>query len=263
MPQVTPHELNPIKGKQFRPSPSGTILTGESHGLVIHPNDPTITNGSAFNVGTKVFDGVGPRPTRLNVNAPVLSPNRRIDAPFAFGEFAAKRLFKRPAEHRLMQQVIGFLHSANRSIRIETHSGHDAVQMRVEEELLVPCVENGGKTAALRSQPFGRGEFVGKSLRDRRKEKAEGLLGLIPKKQIAQLFGQCKRDHKIWGSREFPQLAFHPLLRGCTTTLRTGFVIATMPRKMRSRAIRAGVNMSAQSRSPALANGVNGTPLCC
>ena len=133
--------------------------------------------------------------------------------------------------------------------------------MGVEEELLVPGVEDRGEPARRRSEPLGVGQAIPQSLGRGGKEDVVGVFGGRPEKQAAQLGGQREGDHEIRRVDALGQLAIHPLARGLAPALGAGFVVAAVKGKDLFFAGAAGIVVPAQSRGAALGDGADRTPL--
>ena len=145
--------------------------------------------------------------------------------------------------------------------RVDPSGRHNDMEVGMEKELLVPGVKDRGKPAGCRTEPFGVGEAVLKSLCGGGKEDVVGGFGHGAEKQAAQFGGQCERDHEIRRVDSLGQLALHPFAGGLAPALGTGFVVAAVKGKDLFFAGAAGIVVPAQSRGAALGDGADRTPL--
>ena len=110
--------------------------------------DARVADGGAADVGSEVFDDVLATPEWLHVHAPVFLPDGGIDGRQGgvfLGESGvgiAETGAKDAAQCGLGNEEIGVFHGDHATRRIDARAGHDAVEVRVEVQLLVPSVDN-------------------------------------------------------------------------------------------------------------------------
>ena len=162
-------------------------------------------------VGAEVFDGGGSRTKGLDVDAPVGVPEGGVHLPIACLEAGTEV----PPE--------GGLESGNRNeervvfankdiaIGIKSGGGNNDVEMRVEVELLVPSVENGGEPAGGGTEPLWVGQAIVQSGGGRGEERYHKRSWREGRKTtLAQLRGQGEGDHEVRGLDALGQFALDP-----------------------------------------------------
>ena len=196
--------------------------------------DTMVADGGAADVGAEVFDGGGSRTKGLDVDAPVGVPDGGVHLPIACLEADTEV----PPE--------GGLESGNRdeervvfankdiAISIKSGGGNNEVEMRVEVELLVPSVENGGEPARGSTEPLSLDQAILQSGGGRGEEHVISNLGVRAEKDLAQFSWQGEGDHEIGSLDELGQFALDPVAGGGAPALRAGLVIAAMPGEMDS-----------------------------
>ena len=98
----------------------------------------------------------------MNVDAPRFCPHDGVHGPIALVEFAAEGLLEARLENGEMDEEVIVFSEAKRPVGIESCPGHDAMDMRVEEEQLVPSLKDEGKAAHPGTKPFAIGKLLGK-----------------------------------------------------------------------------------------------------
>lgn len=114
MAQVTPNKLPPFNRLGFLHVAVGTILPGEGDVGVGERLDARVGNGGAADVGAQILDGVEAVAKGLELDAPVLLPEARIDrGQLGVGveslKSLAEALAKSPSQDRLGGQETGAL----------------------------------------------------------------------------------------------------------------------------------------------------------
>ena len=223
--------------------------------------DTMVADGGAADVGAEVFDGGGSRTKGLDVDAPVGVPDGGVHLPIACLEAGTEV----PPE--------GGLESGNRdeervvfankdiAISIKSGGGNNDVEMRVEVELLVPSVENGGEPARGSTEPLSLDQAILQSGGGRGEERVISNLGVRAEKDLAQFSWQGEGDHEIRCLDALGQFALDPFAGRFAPALRAGFVIAAVEGKGLLLARGAGIAVPAQGRGAAMGDGADRTPL--
>ena len=81
VPEVTRHELHAREGAGFPAVSLRTVLPAEADAPFIHLHHAAVGDGGAGDVGPEVLQRRRPVAGGLDVHAPVLGPDRRIDLP--------------------------------------------------------------------------------------------------------------------------------------------------------------------------------------
>ena len=85
MPQIAPDELDTREGQDLVPVVLA-IPPAEGDRLVGDLENARVADGGPGDIGAEVFEGGGPGAGRLDVNAPLQTPHRRIDRPILLFE---------------------------------------------------------------------------------------------------------------------------------------------------------------------------------
>ena len=103
----------------------------------------------------------------LEMHAPVLVPDGGIDGGKDRAPWRARRGRRGNAARKTLRSAgwgtrkLGVFDGDDAAAGIDARAGHDAVEVRVEVQALVPGVEDHGEAAGLRAEPAGIGERVG------------------------------------------------------------------------------------------------------
>ena len=165
--QVAFDELRAFDGLDALGIAVGAVLPAEADMGVGDRNDARVADGGAADIAAEIFDDVFAAAEGLEMHAPVLLPDGGIDGGqrMLFGEVGeaiAEAGAEDAAQCGLGHEEVGILHGDHAARRIDARAGHDAVDVRVEMQPLVPGVEDHGEAAGFRAEPFGIGERVGK-----------------------------------------------------------------------------------------------------
>ena len=230
MAQVALHELDAAEreGALARLVTFGSIFVAERDVRVADGLDAAVANHAAEDVAPEVFDGVLARAEGLHVDAPTLAPHTRITAQAEGLHLRSEVMTEHFFEGLSRHEVVGLFHDDVVALLIESGCWHDAVQMRMEEHLLVPGVQDHGERAAGRAEPLFVCQGLAQGASAGVEERVIGTFCLRAKEQVTQLGWKCERDHKIRCGDELALLSPHPLCGGGASALRTAFVMATV-----------------------------------
>ncbi len=153
------------------------------------------------------------------------------------------------------------MHADELSLRVQPGPRDQAVDVGVEKQALVPGVQDGGEAVEVGVQALLGGELLGQRAGHGAKEQIESLLGLRAQEALAQLGREGEADQEAGRVDPFGQLALNPVVRGLTTALRAGLVIAGVPGEVDVAALLAGKGLPAQSRGAAMGDGPEGATL--
>lgn len=259
MTQITPHELYPRKGHRFAAASLGTILPKEAHLPCIHRNDPLISDDSASDIGSQVFDRRGATAERLDVHAPGGAPNGGID--LSLSQLTGEMLAKGRLKQGQMEQEVGLGHRDDFARVIESCPGHEHMEVRMELKLLIPCVKNGGETVDLGVEALGPNQLLAQSGRSRPEEQVISAFGLRAEEEGSELGRQGEGDHEVGSANPFVEFPLDPLASGLAPTSRTGLVVAAMIGEVGASTLRAPVKLAAHDRSAAVLDGPDGPML--
>ena len=177
------------------------------------------------------------------------------------GEAVAEAGAEDAAQRGLGHEEVGVLDGDDAAVGIDARAGHDAVEVGVEMQALVPGVEDHGEAAGFRAEPFGIGERVGQGGGGGGEEELIDLFCLRGEEQRTQFLGQGEGDHEVGRADAFAEFAFHPLGGGVLAALRTGAVVAAVEAELPCAARRrhGGARPFAGA---AMGDGPGGAPLC-
>ena len=116
--------------------------------------DTMVADGGAADVGAEVFDGGGSRTKGLDVDAPVGVPDGGVHLPIACLEAGTEVAAEGGLESGNRDEERVVFANKDIALSIKSGGGNNDVEMRVEVELLVPSVENGGEPARGSTEPL-------------------------------------------------------------------------------------------------------------
>jgi len=148
--QVTSDELDPRERELPGSIPVGSILPTERDVLGIDAKDARIADRATSHVGPEVFDGRVPRTDGADMYAPVEGPDLGIDLPLVFVEQATHVFAEGGSQMRQRHEERRIGNADRLLLSVEPRAGHEAVQMGMEEQALVPCVEDHREAAESR-----------------------------------------------------------------------------------------------------------------
>jgi len=165
MTQISPNKLHPADGVDSFRIVVGTVRPAEGDVVAIDANDPRVADGGAADVCSEIFDGTLAGAKRLEMHAPFLAPDPVINwwqcYLFAQGrDFIAETGSEDLHQGLLLHQVFLTFDGDHISVRIDARARHDAVDVRMEKEPLVPGVQDHGETAGFGTEPAGIGQRV-------------------------------------------------------------------------------------------------------
>ena len=189
MAQVTGHELFARYGLGLDAVVVGAVLVAEGHRVFITGHDAGIRDRGAANVSGQIFDGLLSGAERLDVHAPVLAPDGGIDFPALLVEQLAEVLAKSSAQGRVVEQEVGILDRDDLAAQADARTGHQEMDVGMEEQPLVPGVEHAGEAVDGGVQALAAREFLGECPGGGGKEQVVGVLGVGAEEEVAQ-FGR-------------------------------------------------------------------------
>ena len=161
----------------------------------------------------------------------------------------------------LVDQAFGILHPDGLPASVEARAGNQTVNVRMKPQLLVPCVQHGGKAIDGRPEAFVGGQFFGESTGDGGKEQIKSLAGMRPEKARTQFIGQSEGDQEVGRVDEFTQFTPDPRCGGGFSTLWAGFVVTGMVGEMKLATGSAAKTATAQRRGATMGDGPEGAAL--
>ena len=262
--EVSSDELDSIERQDAlcRSGPIGTIEVTEGDVAFRDGQNAAVANHAAVDVASEVFDGVRTRAEGLHVDAPFFAPDGRIT-----GQAEGLHLRSEMMPEGLLQgigrhEVVGRSDGHVPAFCIKSGCWNDAVQMRMEEHLLVPCVQDHRESAADCAQPLPVRQVPAQGGGAGVEEGVVGSFGILAEEQVPQLCRKRERNHEVGCRDELALLAPNPLGSGGTSALRTAFVVAAVKRVVSlSDAFPAAVHMPAHHGGPAVLQCPQGTVL--
>lgn len=260
MGQIPFDEVLSLKGADF--SAAGiAVFPAEGDVLLGDLKDAGVVDGGACDVSSEVEESRSTRTDRLDVHAPVLAPGFRIGLPAMPVQEGSKLLTKGGLQVRKMDQELGVADANEFTLGIKSGSGHQEVEVRMEEQALVPGVKDGGEAVSEGLEPLGGAEFCGECARRCGEEEVVGFLGMGAKEAGPEFGRQGEGDQEVGSVNEFAEFTLNPVGGGRTATLGTSLVVAGMPGELEFTAGSAGKGVAAQSRGPAMGESPNGASL--
>jgi len=267
MAQVAADELDAVNAFHTPYITVGAVFPGKRDRALVEGEDTGVADGSAADIGAEILDSPFTVSKALEMHAPVFLPNRGINGwqvgvflkSDELAKFLMEEMTEGASQHWLWHQEAGTLDAHNVALRIDARSWHDAVDMRMEEQTLVPGVQDHGEPALVGPEPA----WVGKAFREspgcRRKEELVEISGSRAKEEWAELFGQREGDHEVGSADAFAEFPFHPLSGGLFAALGAGPMIAGMIGELSAPAFGAGMEMPAHGRGAATGKRPDGT----
>ena len=246
----------------------GAVFPGKRDRALVEGEDTGVADGSAADIGAEILDSPFTVAKALEMHAPVFLPNRGINGwqvgvflkSDELAKFLMEEMTEGASQHWLWHQEAGTLDAHNVALRIDARSWHDAVDMRMEEQTLVPGVQDHGEPALVGPEPA----WVGKAFREspgcRRKEELIELSGSRAKEEWAELFGQREGDHEVGSADAFAEFPFHPLSGGLFAALGAGPMVAGMIGELSAPTFGAGMEMPSHDRHTTMGKRPDGTP---
>ncbi len=269
MPEITGGEFSTAEGFHPLGIAVGAVLVKEGDVGVGHREDARIGDRGAADISAEIFDDIFPAAEWLQVDAPVFLPDGGVDGgEFDFGGFphfgdaVTQARPEHGAQGGLGDQEVGVFDGDDPPGGIESRAGHDAVNVRMKLQPLVPSVQHHHKPAGGRAERLRIGQKVGQR-GGRGVEKALiDLLGRRGEEQRAEFGGQGEVDHEVGRADALAELAFDPGGGGAFAALRAGPVVAGMVMKFALPARATDMQMPAHFRSAAMGDGPDGAALC-
>jgi len=260
MAQIAPHELGAGKRLHAPGIAMGAVLPGKRDAPLVDAQDTGIADGGAANISAEILDGALAIAEALEMHAPVLLPNGGINGAQAgvFGkrdellELLGEEMPEGASQHGLGHKEAGTLDGDNTPLLTQARARHDAMEMGMEEQSLVPRVQDHGEAALVSPEPARVGKCPGKSPACRRKEEIIELPGSLGEEERSQFLGQREGDHEVGGSDTLTKFSFHPESGGLFAALGAGAVIAGMVNKLAGPAWDAGMEMPTHGRCAAM-----------
>jgi hypothetical protein len=186
MSEVAGCKLNTADGGGFAPVVFGAVFPTEGDGVIGDLDDAGIVDGSACDVSAEIAQSGAAGTGGLDVNAPGFVPDGGIDLPVVFFEQPVKVLAKGSLQMFEENQIMGLFRANEFSPRIESDARHQAMDVWMKTELLVPGVKHGGEAVNGGAQSFVGGKFFRERTRHSGKEKVESFFGVRSKEEAAQ-----------------------------------------------------------------------------
>ena len=168
--QISFHKLHAFDRLDARGIAIGAVFPVETDVGIGHRNDARITNGGAAHVSSEILDDVLTAAEWLKMHAPVLRPDGWIDGGkrkrlrltrlmfFKSCESIAEATAKDFPQDGLGHEEVGILHFDHPACRSDAGTGHDAMNVGMKVQALVPGVEDHRETAGRSSEPTRVGE---------------------------------------------------------------------------------------------------------
>jgi hypothetical protein len=176
-------------------------------------------------------------------------------------EPAIEVLPKRAAQLLKVHEERGVLYPHELAARSQTDPRHQAVEVRMKPQLLVPRMQHRREAVNGGPQALGGRELLTQGAGPGGKEQIVSFLGVGAKEAVAQFRGQREGDQEVRGLDEFTLFALHPLGIGGAAAERAGLVIAGMKREVLAPALVAVKAGAAQRRSAAMSDRPEGAVL--
>ena len=143
----------------------GPVFSTEADVGIANRDNPGVADRGAADVGAKIFDDVFARAKWLEIHAPVLLPDGGVDGGQRVlfgqvGEAIAEAGAENAAQCGLGDEEVNISNGDDAPVRGDARAGHDAVDVGVKMQPLVPGVEDHGEAAGLCSKPAGIGVGV-------------------------------------------------------------------------------------------------------
>jgi len=269
MPEIAGDEFSTAEGFHPLDIAVGAVLVKEGDVGVGHREDARIGDRGAADISAEIFDNVFPAAERFEIDAPVFLPDGRVDGgefDFGglphFGDAVAQARPKHGAQGGLGDQEVRVFDGDDPPGGIESRAGHDAVDVRMELQPLVPGVQHHHKPAGGGTERLRIGQKVGQRGGGGVEKALIDLLGRRGEEQRAEFGRQGEVDHEVGRADALAELAFDPGGGGAFAALRAGPVVAGMEMKFALPARATGMQMPAHFRSAAMGDGPDGAALC-
>ena len=160
------------------------------------------------------------------MHAPVLAPDLGIDRPIVLLEQAVEVLAEGRLQVRQIQEELRVFDAHELVALVQAGARHQAVEVRMELQLLGPGMQDGDEAVDLRAQGFVGGELFAQGTGGGGEEQVIGLLGARAEEAGAQFRRQGEGDQEVGGIDELAQFALDPAVCAQGAALRAGFVVA-------------------------------------
>jgi len=176
---------------------AGAIFPAEGNGVLIDLENAGVGDGGVGDVSPEVFEGAGPGTAGLDVHAPILAPDLRIDLPVVVFEQSIEVLAESGLEVRQMQQEPRFFDAHELVALVETGAGHQAMNVRMKLQFLGPGVQDGDEAVDVSAQSFISGQLFTQSAGSRGEEQVVGLVRPRTEETTAQFCWQSEGDEEV------------------------------------------------------------------
>ena len=260
MAEIALDELDAGKGFHASGIAVGAVFPGKGDARLVDGQDAGVADGAAANIGTEILDGAFAVAEALDMDSPVFFPNGGINSTHAgmfrqsaqVVEFLMEELPEGVSQHGLRDKEAWTFDAHYAASQIDPRTRHDAVDVGMEEQTLVPRVQDHGGAVFMSPEPAWVGKCLGESTGCRRKKELIDLSGSRGKEESPEFFGHREGDHEVGGSDPLAQFAFHPLRGGLFAALRAGAMVAGMIGELTGPAFGAGMDMPAHGRCAAM-----------
>jgi len=212
-----------------------------------------VANGGAADVGAQIFDGVLSVAKRQELEAPVPVPDlwinrRQITLLGQLTESLLKVFTEGGLRHGFGRQEGGGFDGDHAVVPVDARAGNDGMKVGVEEESLVPGVQDQGEAGGARSQGTGMSQGHSECVCRGLEEHTVDLLRKGSEEEWTQLGRERERHHEIGGTDAAGQLLPDPFCGGLFATLGTAAMVARMEPEL-ARATRfTGMQVSTHRR---------------
>lgn len=195
VPQVALNEIDAGDGFGAPGVAAGAVFPREGHRRVADVENAGVGHRGARDIGAQILDRLRPVAEGLEMHAPVFGPHSRLDGgqPGVFRqppprfELLPEELPEVLLQHRSEHEEAGTLHLHHATSGVESGPGDNGVDVGMEKQALVPCVQHHREPAASSTQPARVGQRVGERFGGRVKEGAVERAGRQGEEQRPQL----------------------------------------------------------------------------
>ena len=177
MPEEARDKLHAREGADLVAVARRPVFPPEADGVIVHAHHAGIAEGGAGDLVAKILQGGTAVAGRLNVNAPVPAPDGGIDLPPMNPKEFAEVFPEGRLQERQVKEILRLSDAHEASVRVESGTGNQAVDVGMKSQLLVPGVEHRGEATGGGPQPFGGGQLLGQRSRHGSEEQIVSLLG--------------------------------------------------------------------------------------
>jgi hypothetical protein len=197
MTEVAARKLNARQGQCAINVLTGAVLPAKGYRVLVGLDHAGVGEGGARDVSAEVFESAGSGTAGLDVDAPIFAPDLRIHWPVIVVEQPIQVLAEGRLEVRQVQQKLRFFDAHELVALVQAGARDQAMQVRMELQLLSPGVQDGDETVDGSAQSFIGRQLLAQGPGGRGEEQVIGLLVARTEEATAQFCWQSKGDQEV------------------------------------------------------------------